>query len=103
MDDEGLSSRLGVGFTGVLTVVAYQFIATGSLPKVPYLTLMDAYIAFSFIIMAITIFQSIVVSHYSKQDKKELALKIDRVSRFLFPTFYLIGIGILTIIFMLRG
>lgn len=102
MDDEGLSSRLGVGFTGVLTVVAYQFIATGSLPKVPYITLMDSYIAFSFVVMVVTIFQSIVVSGYNKDDKKETALRIDKISRFIFPLVYIIGIGVLTILFMLR-
>jgi len=99
MDDEGLSSRLGVGFTGVLTVVAYQFIATGSLPKVPYMTLMDSYIAFSFLVMVLTIFQSIVVSGYNKDDKRDLALKIDKTCRFAFPLFYLAGIIVLTIIF----
>lgn len=103
MDDEGLSSRLGVGFTGVLTVVAYQFIATGSLPKVPYITLMDSYIAFSFVIMVVTIFQSIVVSGYNKDDKKETALRLDKISRYIFPLVYIIGIGVLTILFMLRG
>ena len=103
MDDEGLSSRLGVGFTGVLTVVAYQFIATDSLPKVSYITLMDSYIAFSFVVMVITIFQSIVVSGYNKDGRQELALKIDKSSRYLFPLIYIIGIGLLTIIFMLRG
>ena len=103
MDDEGLSSRLGVAFTGVLTVVAYQFIATGNLPKVPYITLMDSYITLSFVIMVITIFQSIWVSDFNKNGKKETALKIDKISRFLFPLIYIIGMGLLTIIFMLRG
>lgn len=102
MDDESLSSRLGVGFTGVLTVVAYQFIATGSLPKVPYMTLMDVYVAFSFIVMVLSIFQSIWVSGYNKDGKQELALRIDKVSRFIFPLIYIIGIGVLTIIFMLH-
>lgn len=101
--DDGLSSRLGVGFTGVLTVVAYQFIATGSLPRVPYLTLMDSYIAFSFVILIITIFQSVIVSNYNKDGKTELALKVDKVSRFLFPLAYVIGISLLTILFMMQS
>lgn len=103
MDDESLSSRLSVGFTGVLTVVAYQFVATGNLPKVPYMTLMDTYIAFSFIVMVLTIFQSIIVSGYNKDGRSELALKIDQKSRYIYPLFYLLGIGILTLIFMLRS
>ena len=102
MDDESLSSRLGVGFTGVLTVVAYQFIATGSLPKVPYITLMDSYITISFIVMVLSIFQSIWVSGYNKDGKQETALRIDRFSRFIFPLVYILGIGVLTILFMLR-
>ena len=102
MDDESLADRLGVGFTGVLTVVAYQFIATGSLPKVSYITLMDSYITLSFIIMVLTIFQSIWVSDFNKKDKKEMAWQIDRVSRYVFPLVYIISMGLLTIMFMLR-
>ncbi len=100
MDDESLSSRLGVGFTGVLTVVAYQFIATGNLPKVSYLTLMDAYIAFSFIVMVAAIFQSVVACGYYKGGDQKLALNIDKSSRYLFPLFYLVGIGLLSVIFL---
>ena len=64
---------------------------------------MDAYIAFSFIVMVTTIFQSILVSGYNKDGKQELALKTDKASRYVFPLAYLIGIGVLTAIFLLRG
>ena len=45
----------------------------------------------------------ILVSDYNKQDKKQLAFRIDKISRFMFPLVYIIGMGLLTIIFMLRG
>lgn len=100
MSNESLADRISVSFTGVLTVVAYQFIATGNLPKVPYITLMDAYINFSFIVMMFTIFQSIVVNHYNINANKAMALSIDGKSRWLFPLVYLVGLVAITFIFM---
>lgn len=98
--EEGLAERLNISFTGILTVVAYQFIATDSLPKVPYITLMDAYINFSFIIMVTTIIQSIIVSRYNTNNEHDLGLKLDQNSRWIFPLVYLLGIGLLTFVFM---
>lgn len=100
MDEEGLSSRLPVSFTGVLTVVAYQFIATGSLPKIPYVTLMDTYITVSFVVMILTIFQSLIVSSMKKRNRNELALKMDVLSRRIFPLVYLLAMGAATLLFL---
>ncbi len=99
MSNDSLADRMSISFTGVLTVVAYQFIATGSLPKVPYITLMDVYINFSFIIMIATILQSIVISSYQNSDKNERARHIDKSSRWLFPIAYFGGLGVLTLVF----
>jgi len=91
LTDWMVSRRLGLAFRGVLIVVAYQFVISGSLPRVSYLTLMDSFLMFSFIMMLLTILQNTVVSHYYLKDRLEFAHQIDAASRWLFPIVYLIG------------
>jgi len=46
--DDGLSDRYDVLLTLLLAAVAFQYIINSELPKLPYLTLMDIYVLFSF-------------------------------------------------------
>jgi hypothetical protein len=88
MKDDDLSNRLMVSFTGILTVVAYQFTISASLPRIPYMTFMDAVITFSFIMMALTIIENIVVYILDKGEKKTSANHFEFACRFVFPSLY---------------
>jgi len=55
---EGYASRLSLLFTLLLTLVAFEFIVQGDLPKVNHLTLLDRYICFS----ALSIFSFVIES-----------------------------------------
>lgn len=44
MDRESLGSRMDISFIGLLTIVAFQGIATEGLPKISYFILMDGVI-----------------------------------------------------------
>ena len=46
--DEDLADRYGVLLTLLLAAVAFQYIINSELPKLPYLTLLDIYVLFSF-------------------------------------------------------
>eukprot|EP01084_Bolivina_argentea_P167050 289991_1 len=52
---EDTADRLSVTITLMLATVAFRFILTALLPPVPYLTWMDHYISFSFIVVALFI------------------------------------------------
>ena len=49
---ENIADRLSVTITLMLATVAFRFVLTSLLPPVPYLTWMDYYITFSFMIVA---------------------------------------------------
>mmetsp|Transcript_22890 Transcript_22890/g.36751 ORF Transcript_22890/g.36751 Transcript_22890/m.36751 type:complete len:449 (+) Transcript_22890:30-1376(+) len=48
---DDLSDRLGFVVTLLLTAVAFQFVVSTELPKLPYLTLLDEYIVLSFVFL----------------------------------------------------
>jgi hypothetical protein len=96
MTDERFSNRSRISATGVLTIVAYQFAFAKDLPRIGYLTLLDQIMIGSFILLAVTVVESLLVDRAGKTDPLE-AKRIDRTSRWLFPVVYaamLVAIGI---------
>jgi hypothetical protein len=92
MKDDDLSNRLLVSFTGILTVVAYNFTVSDSLPHISYMTFMDAVITFSFFLMALTIVENIVVFIFHSNDREDIAHTLEVASRIVFPLFYTMGL-----------
>lgn len=88
MSGEGLGRRAGISSRGILTVIAYQFVTTSSLPRVSYLTVADLVMTLSIVTIAATMVVSIFVDRidYSDQPARK---KIDRLCRILFPLGYL--------------
>lgn len=99
MVESDLGDRLGISFTGLLTVVAYQFIIGDTLPHLPYLTFMDALINYSFVIMALTVVENVLVHILHKDENTQFALRVDQSSRLLFPLLYFVGLLVIVSFF----
>ena len=89
MDRSSLGDRLSVSFIGILTAVAYQIVVGDLLPHVSYITLMHAFLNFSFILMCASVVINLVVASCDKNGREELGDLIDRRCRLLFPLGYL--------------
>ena len=91
MTGEGLGRRAGVSSSGILTVIAYQFVTTSSLPKVSYLTVADKVMILSVLMITATMVESLLVDGltHTNPDRK---LKIDRICRVAFPATYLLAL-----------
>ena len=87
MTDERLAGRSRITATGVLTIVAYQFVIADDLPRIAYLTLLDKMTLISFGLLSVTVIQSMVVSRFQPHDMAR-ARSIDRTSRWTFPLAY---------------
>ncbi len=87
MTDERLAGRSRITASGVLTVVAYQFVIADGLPRIAYLTVLDKMMLVSFALLSVTVLQSMLVARYN-ESSPETAVLIDRTSRWLFPLVY---------------
>jgi len=84
MSEDALGRRAGVSATGMLTVIAYMFVISDSLPRFPYLTVMDKVALITLLFIALTMLQNILTSRMSPERR----LRYDRASRILFPVSY---------------
>jgi hypothetical protein len=88
MSDERLGRRAGISSSGILTVIAYQFVTTSSLPKVSYLTVADLVMTISIVTIAATMVVSIIIDRIDFGNKAA-RLRVDRTCRVVFPLTYL--------------
>ena len=88
MDKSSLGDRMSVSFIGILSAVAYQVVMSEILPKIAYVTWMNAFLNFSFLTMVGTVIVNLLVGVLDQRGRTELADRIDRVSRWAFPLAY---------------
>jgi hypothetical protein len=96
MTRDVLAQRQRQAATGVLTLVAFQFVALAGIPRVPYLTLLDVVFVWSFLVCAATLAFN-VRNHRRIREDLELGLKADRACRVGFPGTYVAGLVVIVL------
>jgi hypothetical protein len=86
MNREMLGRRAGVSVTGILTVIAYQFVVSEALPRVSYLTVLDKVLLLSTLTIAATLLESLIVE--AVQSRGGDSTRVDRACRWAFPLVY---------------
>ena len=96
MPEEKFGIRVRTTATGILTIVAYQFVAGQALPRLGYLTLMDKIMVGSFVLLGVTVLESYLVSRFPEEERDK-AFRIDRAARWVFPLAYASMIALISI------
>ncbi|NOQ49269.1 MAG: hypothetical protein GQ553_01190 [Nitrosomonadaceae bacterium] len=89
MDKASLGDRISISFIGILTVVAYQMVIGEILPRISYVTLMNAFLNLSFLLMCATVVINLWVSYLDRQGKAAEGDLLDRHCRWIFPLTYM--------------
>ena len=101
MAEESLADRISFSLTGILTVVAYQFLISENLPNISYLTLIDAILSLSFVAIALTVAENIIVNWLNMENLKFMAVKVDCICQFAFPTIYVFLLFAITLSYLI--
>jgi hypothetical protein len=88
MDRSSLGDRISVSFIGILSAVAYQIVMSDILPRISYVTLMNAFLNISFLTLCATVVINLVVNAYDQKGQSEVGDRIDRRCRWIFPLTY---------------
>jgi hypothetical protein len=95
MDRSSLGDRISVSFIGILTAVAYQVVMNDILPRIAYMTWINGFLNFSFLLMVGTVIINLVVGGLEQQGRAEAAHRVDHLCRWIFPLAYFVLILIL--------
>ncbi len=84
-----LGIQTGIGTGMMLSLIAFLFSLQHILPKTDYLTRMDLFVYTSLAFVFLAFLEAITSGRIAAQGKEPLALRIDLVSRFMFPLAFL--------------
>jgi hypothetical protein len=77
--------QISVAVTSMLTLIAYRFAIGSEVPKLPYLTRLDAFILTSSILVFLSLIEVMLTTKLANDNRTDLARLIDRRCRVLFP------------------
>jgi hypothetical protein len=79
------NTQMAVAITAMLTLIAYRFAIDSDVPKLPYLTKLDAFVLMSTLLVFLSIIEVMVTTKFANRDRTDDARKIDRCCRWAFP------------------
>ncbi len=88
MDRSSLGDRMSVSFVGILTAVAYQIMVSDIMPDIAYVTFMNAFLSFSFLVMCATVLANLRVGVCDRRGDVQRGDRIDLRCRRAFPLVY---------------
>ncbi len=90
--------QIGLSATSMLTLIAFQFATTNMVPELSFFTTLDEFIAGSTLLVFLALVQSLTTSYLVSQERQQLALRVDRMCRLVFP----LGFAVLILVVFFR-
>jgi hypothetical protein len=99
IDIRDLSSQVQISITTILTVIAFAFSISLSLPKVPYLTFIDAFFLDCLVFVFFTAIEMTTVHVSGRTRRVSVGLKLRRISRIWVPVAFVVSNAIIALRF----
>src|SRR5438876_1658820 len=85
------NSQISIAVTSMLTLIAYRFAVDTQLPRLPYMTRLDAFILTSTLLVFFSLIEVLITTILQTILRTGRAKKIDRYCRAIFPAMFLIA------------
>jgi hypothetical protein len=87
------SKRIDIAMTNLLLFIAFNFVISGDLPRLGYLTFVDQILASTFIVTGLVAMVNVFLRRLEMNDRTAVARTIDRYVLWCYPMVYVLGIG----------
>jgi hypothetical protein len=91
IDPVNASSQISIAMTSMLTLIAYRFAVDNQLPRLPYMTRLDAFILTSTLLVFFSLIEVVATIILDNTQKKKRAQRIDFYCRVIFPAIFAIA------------
>ena len=95
--------RVDISGANLLVFIAFNFTLGSDLPRLGYLTFLDAVLIIAFIVTALTVICNVALKRWDTTGKKEMIEKIDTYILWGYPIFYTVGFFLLVLIFFVTS
>lgn len=95
MTGEGAPTRLQRMFIALLSIVAFTQVIAQHLPRISYVTFLDAVMYAAFASTGLTLIQVVATHRAEARGAKDVAVKLDRIARVAFPVGFALTIAAL--------
>jgi hypothetical protein len=92
--------QMKIPLATMLTMVAFEFAISRDLPRVSYLTFLDAVFLTSFVFTFLTIVEVVVAHVLVMSERMQAAARIHKLSRWIFPLAFVVLVAALVPIFL---
>src|SRR5467141_2484081 len=82
------NSQISIAVTSMLTLIAYRFAVDSQLPRLPYMTRLDAFILMGTVLIFFSLIEVITTTILEANHRARLAKTIDRCCRLIFPAIF---------------
>ena len=91
VDPNTSNSQINIAVTSMLTLIAYRFAVDSQLPRLPYMTRLDAFILTSTLLVFFSLIEVLVTAILDNNKQVARAKTIDRYCRVIFPVVFAIA------------
>jgi len=92
-------TQISITLTAILTEIAFLFAISTSLPKVPYLTFIDAFFLVSFGFSCVCLVELVAVHQGLERNWPQYAERVRSISRILYPVIYIAVLVVIALVF----
>ena len=87
------SVKISTGVTSMLTLIAYRLAIGNDVPKLPYLTLLDAFILVSTVLVVLALIMVVTSTAMWSNGRQDPVRAIDQRCRVMFPAVFVASIA----------
>jgi neurotransmitter-gated ion-channel len=87
--------QLGIAMPTFLSVIAFSYAMGFTLPRVPYLTFINAFFLTIYLFVFLTVLETVAIYAIGRSEKKDTAAALHRKGRWFLPVVFLVTIAVI--------